>query len=83
MSTVSETYIHLPRMVKECYLVHVLRHSKAPSCIVFTGKRATCQFVALLLEELGEEVAAIHSGLKQLKRLANLDKYAPAPPHPP
>jgi len=75
VSTVTEHYCHMPITVKDCYLVHVIRESKAPSLIVFAGTRKTCQYVTLLLEELGEEVAALHSGLKQQKRLASLDKF--------
>ena len=69
-------------MVKDVYLVHVVRNSEAKAMIIFVGRKTTCVFVQLLLEvkllevcwgcslddgkELKEEVCSIHSGLKQV-----------------
>jgi ATP-dependent RNA helicase DDX49/DBP8 len=64
-----------PLQVKDAYLVHLVRSSPAKSLIVFAGTRAACQLVALLLGELGQEVAALHSDLRQARRLAALDTF--------
>lgn len=75
VDTVKEQYCHMPVTVKDCYLAHLVRNTEAESLIIFTATRKTCQYVCLLLEELGEEVCALHSDLKQQKRLASLDKF--------
>jgi ATP-dependent RNA helicase DDX49/DBP8 len=50
VTTVTEQYCHMPITVKDCYLIHLLRESKSPALIIFTGTRKTCQYLTLLLE---------------------------------
>jgi hypothetical protein len=44
-------------LVKDCYLAHIVRQNEGKSLIIFTGTKKNCMYVALLLKELGQEVA--------------------------
>eukprot|EP00960_Hanusia_phi_P064897 765951-Hanusia_phi.AAC.3 len=50
--TVRELYLHMPKMVKDVYLSHVVRNSEAKAMIIFVGRKTTCVFVQLLLEDV-------------------------------
>ena len=50
VDSVREKYCHIPIMVKDCYLVHLIQTSTAPSIIVFVATRKMCQYVYLLLQ---------------------------------
>ena len=73
--TIQELYCHVPVLVKDCYLARIVREHEGKSMIVFAGTKSNCMYVALLLEELGQLVTPLHSGLKQGRRLASLDKF--------
>ena len=73
--TIRELYCHVPVLVKDCYLTHLVREHEGQSMIIFAGTKTNCMYVALLLEELGQLVTPLHSGLKQGRRLASLDKF--------
>ena len=61
--TIQELYCHVPALVKDCYLTHIVRAHDEQSMIIFAGTKANCVYIALLLEELGHVVTALHSGL--------------------
>ena len=73
--TVRELYCHAPMLVKDCYLAHLVKAHAAAGMIVFAGTKNNCMYVTLLLQELGHDVTPLHSGLKQSRRLASLDKF--------
>jgi len=73
--TVRELYCHVPVLVKDCYLAHLVKAHAAAGMIVFAGTKNNCMYVTLLLQELGHDVTPLHSGLKQSRRLASLDKF--------
>jgi hypothetical protein len=64
VATVTEQYCHMPITVKDCYLIHLLRASKSPALIIFTGTRKTCQYIALLLEVRAMAPKNINNGAK-------------------
>ena len=47
--TIEELYCHVPVLVKDCYLAHIVREHEGKSMIVFAGTKANCMYVALLL----------------------------------
>jgi ATP-dependent RNA helicase DDX49/DBP8 len=59
-----QEFMLVPQKVKEAYLVHTLKTyklKKTEQCIIFTSTCRNCHFLALLLRELGYQVALIHS----------------------
>jgi ATP-dependent RNA helicase DDX49/DBP8 len=78
VSNLEQKFCLIPANVKEAYLVYVLNSTKLKKnqqLIVFTSTCRNCHFLAMLLTELGFEVALIHSQLSQKKRIANLAKF--------
>jgi len=70
--------ILVPQNVKEAYFVHIVKSiklKKSQQCIIFTSTCRNCHFLALLLRELGFDVALIHSQLDQRTRTNNLLKF--------
>lgn len=59
--TIQELYCHVPVLVKDCYLAHVVRENEGKSMIIFAGTKTNCMYIALLLEELGQLVTPLHS----------------------
>ena len=78
VNNLDQKFALIPANVKEAYLVHVLNTTKLKKnqqLIVFTSTCRNCHFLAMLLTEIGFEVALIHSQLSQRKRIANLAKF--------
>ncbi|KAF2403600.1 ATP-dependent RNA helicase-like protein dbp8 [Trichodelitschia bisporula] len=73
----SQHYILVPVTQRESFL-HVLLGTPAnepKSTIVFTNRTATATFLEHLLRLLGHRVTALHSGLPQPVRTANLARF--------
>ncbi|KAF2875540.1 ATP-dependent RNA helicase-like protein dbp8 [Massariosphaeria phaeospora] len=72
-----QTYIQAPVTHKECYL-HVLLGTPVnveKSTIIFCNRTDTATLLEYLLRSLGHRVTALHSGLKQSDRVANLARF--------
>ncbi|KAF2455843.1 P-loop containing nucleoside triphosphate hydrolase protein [Lineolata rhizophorae] len=72
-----QTYLQAPVTHRECYL-HVLLLTPANasrSAIVFVNRASTATFLEHLLRLLEHRVTALHSGLAQHERTANLARF--------
>lgn len=72
-----QTYIQAPVTHKECYL-HVLLSTPeniTKSVIVFCNRTTTANLLEYLLRLLEHRVTALHSGLRQSERVANLARF--------
>lgn len=78
VESLKQQYIFIPKNVKDVYLLHVLSKMEdmdVRSAIIFVSRCRTCHLLSLLLEELGQEVAALHSFNSQCLRLAALNQF--------
>lgn len=78
VDSLKQQYIFINKTVKYVYLLHIL--SKLDdmgirSVIVFVATCRTCQFLSLLLEELGVSAVGLHSHKPQPLRLASLNRF--------
>jgi ATP-dependent RNA helicase DDX49/DBP8 len=72
-----QTYVQTPVTHKECYL-HVLLGTpvnEPKSARIFTNRTKTATLLEYMLRLLGHRVTALHSGLKQSDRVANLARF--------
>jgi len=75
VDTLRQSYIFLPVLMKELYLVHLLQQHPEISIIVFTAKRRTCQYVFQMLKQLEFSATPLHSALSQPERLASIQRF--------
>uniref|UniRef100_A0A7C9D313 RNA helicase n=1 Tax=Opuntia streptacantha TaxID=393608 RepID=A0A7C9D313_OPUST len=78
VESLKQQYIFVPKNVKDVYLLHVLSKMEdmgVRSAIIFVSRCRTCHLLNLLLEELDQEVAALHSFKSQSLRLASLNQF--------
>ncbi|CAO2829604.1 unnamed protein product [Amaranthus hypochondriacus] len=71
-------YLCVPKKVKDVYLLYILSRKEnmgVRSVIVFFNERKKCRRMALLLENLDQEVAELHSQKSQSERLAALHRF--------
>ncbi|KAF2230970.1 ATP-dependent RNA helicase DBP8 [Viridothelium virens] len=76
-STLRQTYLQVPVHLREPYL-HVLLLTPAnatKSVIIFCNRTATATLLEYLLRMLDHRVTALHSGLAQSERTANLARF--------
>ncbi|KAF2712881.1 ATP-dependent RNA helicase DBP8 [Pleomassaria siparia CBS 279.74] len=72
-----QLYLQAPVTHRECYL-HVLLGTPAnleKSVIIFANRTKTATLLEYMLRLLGHRVTALHSGLKQSERVANLARF--------
>ncbi|KAF1996505.1 ATP-dependent RNA helicase-like protein dbp8 [Amniculicola lignicola CBS 123094] len=72
-----QRYIQAPVTHKECYL-HVLLETPVnikKSVIIFCNRTNTSTLLEYMLRLLGHRVTALHSGLRQADRVANLARF--------
>ncbi|KAI9727657.1 MAG: putative RNA helicase [Chrysothrix sp. TS-e1954] len=75
--TLRQTYLQVPVTQKESYL-HVMLQTPANesrTIIIFVNAKSTADFLHHMLRLLDHRVTAIHSGLSQTERNANLAKF--------
>uniref|UniRef100_A0A0A9D8S5 Helicase C-terminal domain-containing protein n=1 Tax=Arundo donax TaxID=35708 RepID=A0A0A9D8S5_ARUDO len=86
VETLKQQYIHIPPDGKELHLLYLLSKLKKAdpiqmagdcirSAIVFVSTCSTCQFLDLLLEELGRPAVSLHSHKSQSQRLLALNRF--------
>lgn len=78
VATLKQQYIFIPNNVKDVYLMHILSKMEdmgVRSAIIFVSTCRSCHLLSLLLEELDQEVAALHSFKSQSLRLAALHRF--------
>ncbi|KAJ4839436.1 DEAD-box ATP-dependent RNA helicase 36 [Turnera subulata] len=78
VETLKQQFVLVSKNVKEVYLVHILSKLEdmgIRSAIIFVSTCRTCHFLSLLLEELDEEPAALHSFKSQSLRLSALHRF--------
>ncbi|KAH7070425.1 hypothetical protein BKA63DRAFT_475651 [Paraphoma chrysanthemicola] len=76
-ASLSQLYLQTPVTHKECYL-HVLLgtpNNLEKSVIIFCNRTKTATLLEYMLRMLGHRVTALHSGLKQQDRIANLARF--------
>jgi ATP-dependent RNA helicase DDX49/DBP8 len=76
-ATLSQLYLQTPVTHKECYL-HVLLSTPLnleKSVIIFCNRTKTATLLEYMLRMLAHRVTALHSGLKQQDRIANLARF--------
>ena len=73
---ISQKYLLVPSKVRDCYLLHLLQNDfKGKSMMIFVGKCKTAEMLRFWLRECGIEVAALHSQLAQVDRIAALARF--------
>lgn len=72
-----QEYLFTPHNLKECHLVHLLKKEfPKESVIVFVSKCETAELLVTMLNLLGmRRVIALHSEMKQIKRIDALQKF--------
>ncbi|KAF5728184.1 DEAD-box ATP-dependent RNA helicase 36 [Tripterygium wilfordii] len=78
VDTLKQQYIFIPKNVKDVYLVHVLSKMEKMgirSAMIFVSTCRSCHLLSLVLEELHQEVAALHSFKSQSLRLSALHRF--------
>lgn len=78
VDTLKQQYVFIPKNVKDVYLLHVLSRMEdmeIRSAIIFVSTCRSCHLLALLMEELDQEVAALHSFKSQSSRLSALHRF--------
>ncbi|KAM4080479.1 hypothetical protein ACJW30_11G019500 [Castanea mollissima] len=78
VATLKQQFIFIPNNVKDVYLMHILSKMEdmgVRSAIIFVSTCRSCHLLSLLLEELDQEVAALHSFKSQSLRLAALHRF--------
>ncbi|KAL2892209.1 DEAD-box ATP-dependent RNA helicase 36 [Bienertia sinuspersici] len=78
VDTLRQQFLVLSKHVKHVYLQHILSKREdmgVRSAIIFVNRWRKCHLLALLLEELDQEVAELHSGISQSLRLAAIHRF--------
>ncbi|CAI9303220.1 unnamed protein product [Lactuca saligna] len=78
VDTLKQQYIFIPKNVKDVYLLHILSRMEdmgIRSAIIFVSTCRSCHLLGLLMEELDQEVAALHSFKSQSLRLSALHRF--------
>ncbi|KAJ4705766.1 DEAD-box ATP-dependent RNA helicase [Melia azedarach] len=78
VETLKQQYIFVPKNVKDVYLAHILSNLEYMgicSAIIFVSTCRSCHLLSLLLEELDQEAAALHSLKSQSQRLSALHQF--------
>lgn len=78
VDSLKQQYIFIPKNVKDVYLLHVLSKMEdmgVRSAMIFVSTCRSCHLLSLLLEELDQEVAALHSFKSQSLRLSALHRF--------
>ncbi|KDP25071.1 hypothetical protein JCGZ_22606 [Jatropha curcas] len=78
VDTLKQKYVFIPKNVKDVYLVYILSKMEEMgirSAMIFVSTCRTCHLLSLLLEELDQEAAALHSFKSQSMRLSALHQF--------
>lgn len=78
VDTLKQQYVFIPKNVKDVYLFHVLSKLEdmgIRSVMIFVSTCRSCHLLSLLLEELDQEAAALHSLKSQNLRLSALHRF--------
>ncbi|XP_050225558.1 DEAD-box ATP-dependent RNA helicase 36 [Mercurialis annua] len=78
VDTLKQQYVFVPKNVKDVYLVYILSKMEdmgIRSAMIFVSTCRTCHLLSLLLEELDQEPAALHSFKSQSLRLSALHRF--------
>ncbi|XP_058070287.1 DEAD-box ATP-dependent RNA helicase 36 [Magnolia sinica] len=78
VESLKQQYAFIPKNVKDVYLFHILSKMEDEgirSAIVFVATCRSCHLLSLLLEELDQPAAALHSHKSQSLRLAALNRF--------
>lgn len=78
VDSLKQQYIFVPKTVKDVYLFYILSKMEdmgIRSAIVFVSTCRTCHLLSVLLEELDQSVAALHSHQSQSLRLSALSRF--------
>lgn len=75
VSTLLQSYLFIPQVHKDTYLVYLLNEFAGQSAIVFTRTVNETQRLAILLRALGFGAIPLHGQLNQSARLGALNKF--------
>lgn len=78
VDSLTQKYLFIPKNVKDVYLLFVLSKLEdmgVRSAIIFVSKCRTCHYLNLLLEQLDQNIAALHSYKSQSDRLSALHRF--------
>ncbi|KAF8408605.1 hypothetical protein HHK36_004668 [Tetracentron sinense] len=78
VESLKQQYIFIAKNVKEVYLLHILSKMEdmgIRSAIIFVSTCRSCHHLSLLLEELDQAAAALHSFKSQSLRLSALHRF--------
>ncbi|KAH8594276.1 P-loop containing nucleoside triphosphate hydrolase protein [Bisporella sp. PMI_857] len=75
VSTLLQSYIFIPQVHKDTYLVYLLNEFAGQSAVVFTRTVNETQRIAILLRALGFGAIPLHGQLNQSARLGALNKF--------
>ncbi|KAK0595205.1 hypothetical protein LWI29_004490 [Acer saccharum] len=78
VDTLKQKFIKMPKKVKDVYLMYMLSKIEDMgicSAIIFVSTCRNCHRLSLLLEELDQKAAALHSFKSQSLRLSSLHRF--------
>lgn len=77
VDALKQAYVFMPHNLKECHLVYLLKERfPKESVIIFVSRCETAELLLNMLNLLGmRKVAALHSDMKQTKRIEALQKF--------
>ena len=75
VSTLLQTFIFIPHIHKDTYLVYLVNNFTGQSTIIFTRTVNDTQRIAILLRTLGFGAIPLHGQLSQSARLGALNKF--------
>ncbi|KAL5746609.1 hypothetical protein ACOSP7_027755 [Xanthoceras sorbifolium] len=78
VDTLKQQFIKMPKKVKDVYLVYMLSKMEdmgIRSAIIFVSTCRNCHRLSLLLEELDQKAASLHSFKSQSLRLSSLHRF--------
>lgn len=70
-----QVYYNIPERRKLSMLVHMLKHEKSGTAMVFCNSRRTSDFVSSALKKNGIDALAIHGGMSQDKRNKTMERF--------
>lgn len=76
VESIVQKYVFMNAIVRDAYLYYILKVlMPEKTCIVFATKRKTCEYLRLLLNNLGIKASALHGRMRQSERIASLSMF--------
>jgi len=73
--TLSQSYLFIPYVHKDTYLIHTLNERAGEMAIIFTRTINECQRISIMLRHLGFSAIHLHGQLSQSEKLEALNEF--------